>query len=257
MGVENILSFLKKLGVSSLDKPAEFYGLSLGLGTGEISLFELVQAYSLFAKKGNYCPLVFLDSEVSSCQKIVDSRYTDMIEQSLTKREFKVRNFPVGSALDFSDRFAFVKTGTSRNFRDNYAVGYTDHYIIGVWTGNKDGENMKGVSGASGAGEIFGAVVRKLEAETSVSGLTAKEFIKNESPFIEITSPLQFAKYRVDPAIPKETQKIELSYRTNIAYQEYTWLLDGKKLSEEFVSLPSLSLGKHTLILQLQDENGK
>lgn len=257
VGVENILSFLKKLGISSLNKPAEFYGLSLGLGTGEISLFELVQAYSLFAKKGNYCPLVFLHSEVSSCQKIVDSKYTDMIEESLTRREFKVRNFPVGSALDFSDRFAFVKTGTSRNFRDNYAVGYTDHFIIGVWTGNKDGENMKGVSGASGAGEIFGGIVRKLEAETSISGLTPKEFAKNESPFVEITSPLQFAKYRVDPGVPKETQKIELSYRTNIAHREHTWLLDGKKISEEFVSLPSLNPGKHTLILQLQDENGK
>ena len=146
LGVDPILQFLRKLGVSSLSENAEHYGLSLGLGTGEISLFELVRAYSLFAKGGKYCSLIYLLGEKTSCETISDKKYTDMIEEVLSKREYKVRNFPIGSALDFSDRFAFVKTGTSRNFRDNYAIGYTDHYLIGIWTGNKNGDNMKGVS---------------------------------------------------------------------------------------------------------------
>lgn len=67
------------------------------------------------------------------------------------------------TALDFPDRFVFVKTGTSRNFRDNYAVGYTKNYLVAAWSGNKDGSNMKGVSGATGAGEIFSRIVRELE----------------------------------------------------------------------------------------------
>ena len=66
-----------------------------------------------------------------------------MIASILTDRYAKLRGFPIGSSLDFSDRTVFVKTGTSRNFRDNYAVGYTPRYMIAVWTGNKSGENMK------------------------------------------------------------------------------------------------------------------
>ncbi|MFZ4461356.1 MAG: hypothetical protein ACOYN2_02155 [Patescibacteria group bacterium] len=54
-----------------------------------------------------------------------------------------MRSFPIGSALDFPDHKVFVKTGTSRNFRDNWAVGYSDRYLIGVWSGNKNAENMK------------------------------------------------------------------------------------------------------------------
>lgn len=66
-----------------------------------------------------------------------------MVVSILTDRYAKLGGFPIHSALDFEDRYVFVKTGTSRNFRDNWALGFTDHYLIGVWAGNKSGENMK------------------------------------------------------------------------------------------------------------------
>jgi penicillin-binding protein 1C len=69
-----------------------------------------------------------------------------MVVSILTDSYAKIGDFPLYSALDFQDRNVAVKTGTSRNFRDNWAVGFTDNYMIGVWTGNKSGEDMKGVT---------------------------------------------------------------------------------------------------------------
>ncbi len=86
---------------------------------------------------------------------MVDPRAISQIVEALSHQKYKSEEFPFESALDFGEGNVFVKTGTSRNFRDNYAIGFTREYMIAVWTGNKDGSNMRGVSGASGAGEIF------------------------------------------------------------------------------------------------------
>lgn len=154
VGVPVLLDFLKQAGITSLAQSAEHYGLGLTLGDGEVSLFELLQAYTVFANDGRYCPFRFV-SEVAEkrpeeeCREIAQKEPVDMVRSILTDRYAKLGGFPLYSALDFSDRNVFVKTGTSRNFRDNWAVGFTDRYMIGVWTGNKSGENMKGVSGAT------------------------------------------------------------------------------------------------------------
>ncbi len=108
-----------------------------------MTLFELLQAYSLFAYDGQYCPITITLSGAPFCHQIVDHKYTDMVNSILTDRYAKLPEFPINSSLDFADRRVALKTGTSRNFRDNWTIGFTDHYMIGVWTGNKSGENMK------------------------------------------------------------------------------------------------------------------
>lgn len=96
----------------------------------------------------------------------------DQIVETLSNPLYRQAEFAVGSALDFGETRVFVKTGTSRNFRDNYAIGMTDDYWIGVWTGNKDGSNMQGVSGASGAGEIFAQIVRVIDPRGLTPGVS-------------------------------------------------------------------------------------
>lgn len=66
-----------------------------------------------------------------------------MVNQILSDRYIKLEEFPLGGNLDFADKKVTLKTGTSRNFKDNWTVGFTDHYLIGVWAGNKDGTEMK------------------------------------------------------------------------------------------------------------------
>lgn len=149
LGVDRLLSFLRSVGITSLQESSDHYGLALTLGDGEVTLFELLQAYSIFAYDGLYCPISYLENSHPPCVQKVDKKYTDKITSILSDRYVKLPEFPLGSSLDFPDRWVALKTGTSRNFRDNWTVGFTKHYMIGVWTGNKNGENMKGVSGAT------------------------------------------------------------------------------------------------------------
>jgi len=161
--VENLLRFYHQAGIISLKKDADYYGLGITLGNGEVSLYELTRAYSIFANEGRLCDIKVISSKSWKCTSIASTWSISNINLILTNRYFKLAGFPIHSSLDFPDRNVFVKTGTSRNFRDNWAVGFTDHYIIGIWTGNKSWAFMKWVSGATGAGEIFSRIVYTLE----------------------------------------------------------------------------------------------
>ncbi len=228
-----LLDFLRVLGITSLKENADHYGLGLTLGNGEVSLYELLQAYTIFANEGRFCPFV-LQTEITSCKDIMEKKYTDMIVSILTDRYAKLGGFPLYSPLDFSDRNVFVKTGTSRNFRDNWAVGFTDHYMIGVWTGNKSGENMKGVSGATGAGEIFKRIVYNLEKKEEVQVPVKLE--ASTQKYLTITNPLSGSVYKKEHTKSEEKQQISLRFDTNISYDAYSWLLDGTKVLGKFIA---------------------
>jgi penicillin-binding protein 1C len=147
-----------------------------------VSLWELTQAYTLWSDGGKFCEFT-LDMEVArkgtSCKQILSKNTIDQIVQSLSSQDIKSQEFPYGSTLDFGEGKVFVKTGTSRNFRDNYAIGFTHDFLIGVWTGNKDGENMRGVTGASGAGEIFAGIIQELGGEKLITDPISTESISH------------------------------------------------------------------------------
>ena len=95
----------------------------------------------------------------------------------LSNRYYKLISFPLHSNADFPRRFVVLKTGTSRNFSDTRAMGFTRRYIIGVRVGNKDGSNMESVSGVDGAGAIFKQIVELLEP-TETLPITHTETLK-------------------------------------------------------------------------------
>ncbi|MFA5917811.1 MAG: transglycosylase domain-containing protein [Candidatus Gracilibacteria bacterium] len=273
VGVNNLLQFLKSLGITSLNKDENYYGLALTLGVGEISLYELTKAFTIFAYDGKLCDinvivnnngrshLVHLnkgeslsDSEsrgINSCKQIIEKKYTDMIGEILTNRYYKLGEFPINGNLDFPDKKVFLKTGTSRNFKDNWTVGFTDNYIIGVWAGNKDGSEMKGVSGASGAGEIFKNVVDYLEKDNGQSDI--KKLKKENINYLEITSPLNNSKFKIDNFKPQNTQKIKLDFSTNLVYDSYKWFVNNTEIKDKFLNLKT---GKKEIKLVLYDKNG-
>jgi len=159
-----------------------------------------------------------------------------MIVSILTDHYAKLGDFPLHSALNFQDRKVFVKTGTSRNFRDNYSVGFTDRYMIGVWTGNKNGEDMKGVSGATGAGEIFRRIVYALE-KTEEQQYPKKSKAEKQS-YLIITNPLEGSLYREESREDKgNEQQIQLRFKTNISYDTTYWIFDGTKTGSDFIDL--------------------
>ena len=210
VGVPRLQSYLGELGITTLRESPDHYGLALTLGVGEISLWELVQAYTIFGSEGRLCPLSLESALPCSERGILKSPPNSISEitESLSNPLYRLHEFSLGSALDFGERRIFVKTGTSRNFRDNYTIGITPKYLIGVWTGNKDGSNMQGVSGASGAGEIFAQVVREIDpiGNAFPSALLPKSLSNTPATkSLEITRPLAGTRY-------KNTGSLSLEY---------------------------------------------
>lgn len=131
VGVATLLKFVQSLGVTSLQESADYYGLALTLGVGEINLWELLRAYTIFADEGKLHDFSFLESTSPKDGKyIAPPEAISQIVETLSSHIYKSEEFPLGSAMDFGEGKVFVKTGTSRNFRDNYAIGFTENYLI-------------------------------------------------------------------------------------------------------------------------------
>lgn len=171
LGPELLLRRLKELGFESLKKPADFYGVGLTLGNGEVTLLELAKAYSTLARLGTYRPERFVlrtieknggekrqvlgnTKERDQVRKVFSPQIAYIITDILTDSKARVPSFGYLNPLSFPFPVA-VKTGTSEDFRDNWTLGYTPLYTVGVWVGNFNGEPMANVSGITGSGPIF------------------------------------------------------------------------------------------------------
>ncbi len=178
VGVDRLLDRLHAAGLASLTRPARYYGLGLTLGNGEVTLYELAAAYAALARGGMYRPLRLLRSvatadgaplplrPAAAPRKLFSPQVTYLVSHMLSDPMARLPAFGRNSPLHLSFPAA-VKTGTSKDFRDNWTVGYTPRHTVAVWVGNFDGASMHNVSGVSGAGplwaEIMAAVTRGTE----------------------------------------------------------------------------------------------
>jgi penicillin-binding protein 1C len=155
VGVQNLLSFLQRAGISTLIQTPEHYGIALTLGDGEVKLLELASAYGVFAREGKtMTPRFRLEDRSLEGEKILSAETTWLISNILSDSEARIPEFGEDNPLNFPFPVA-AKTGTTRNSRDNWTVGYTPDRIVGVWVGNADNTPMKGTSGVTGAGPVF------------------------------------------------------------------------------------------------------
>jgi penicillin-binding protein 1C len=161
LGVGGLLDRLHDLGFSHLDHPASYYGLGLTLGSGEVSLWELVQAYATLARGGGFIPLHLVADVDASSRTIGETGEWELITDILADPHARAKSFGVGSVLQLPFPSA-VKTGTSSDFRDTWTVGFTRDYTVGVWVGNFNGAPMRGVSGVTGAGPLWNRIMLHL-----------------------------------------------------------------------------------------------
>lgn len=236
--VHVFLAFLRQVWITSLTKSDAYYGLSLALWSGEVTLFELLQSYTIFSHEWNFCLFRFFQDEPYTCNSMIDKRFTDMVVSILSQRHLRFPQFPIGSNIDFPDRFVFIKTGTSRNFNDSWALWFTRNYLIGVWVGNKEGKEMKNITGASWAWEIFQKIVYILETQEEIQDF--QHIPKKTEPFLEIISPLSESTFQYNPFIPDESQKIRLTFSTNIPYDTFVWKVNEKNYTGAFLSVKDL-----------------
>ncbi len=163
VGKSALLEKLKDIGFTSLDMDAEFYGYGLTLGNAEVSLLELTTAYMSFANGGMWKPSALLP--VTNEPQGVHRVYSEIDAYLITD----ILKDPIARRPAFGGNFHFpfqcaVKTGTTKDYKDNWTLGYTTQYTVGVWVGNFNGQEMRFVSGVSGAGPIFTDVMTYLHS---------------------------------------------------------------------------------------------
>lgn len=150
VGVSEFLGVLLDLGFHSLQNPASTYGNGLALGNGEVSLLELVTAYGALANRGRYREFTVLvdESPKGPERQVFSPEVASLVADILSDDAARRLEFP-GGLLDFPVETA-VKTGTSSDFRDAWAVGFDSKYVAGVWIGDLSGVRMDGITGARG-----------------------------------------------------------------------------------------------------------
>ncbi len=179
VGASHLLRRLHTMGFRSLTADANFYGDGLALGNGNVTLFELVQAYTTLANFGQFRPLKLLSNAPNSVPiKIFSKENTSIIADILSDPEARSLEFGRGALLSLPVQTA-VKTGTSTDYRDAWAVGFNHQYTVGVWLGNLDQQSMSSVSGSSGAALVLRAVFAELTRFAETRGLyLSPELIK-------------------------------------------------------------------------------
>jgi len=156
---------LQALGLS-LPQSAGWYGYSLALGSSEVDLLHLTNAYRTLANGGRASPVAFTPGAQPVWSQVLDAGASFIVADVLSDANARVRTFGADSVL--TTRFwTAVKTGTSKDMRDNWAVGWSQHYTVGVWMGNADGSAMHDVSGTSGAAPLWAEVMRWLHQNRS------------------------------------------------------------------------------------------
>jgi penicillin-binding protein 1C len=154
---------LRSLGLS-LKNEGDFYGYSLALGSADVSLLSLTNAYRALANGGQYSEASFVKAAATS-QTVISPQAAFIISDILSDGNARARTFGTDSVL--ATRFwTAVKTGTSKDMRDNWALGYSQKYTVGVWVGNASGASMWDVSGISGAAPVWASIMGYLHANT-------------------------------------------------------------------------------------------
>ncbi|MBW8832869.1 MAG: penicillin-binding protein 1C [Burkholderiales bacterium] len=288
---ERFAQRLRALGLK-LQHNGDFYGYSLALGSPEVTLLSLTNAYRALANGGASSPWRTLAGErVAAPVPVMDPAASFIVSDILSDREARVPTFGLDNALA-ARYWAAVKTGTSKDMRDNWCVGFSRRYSVGVWVGNANGDPMWDVSGVTGAAPVWRAVMDELHrresaltaqwrAPTAPSGvaLHAVRFESLGEPprdefFLSgteqsvvtpatasgsartlITSPADRSIVALDPDIPQQSQRLRIAAVSGTP-ASWSWRMDGKRIGSASATVHwPLWPGPHRL--ELVDAMGK
>jgi penicillin-binding protein 1C len=279
VGLEPFLITLRHVGIKGLNEEGDFYGPSLALGSIDVSLWELVNAYRCLANSGQWSELRLspAGTEVARSHKVFSREAAFLVSDILSDRGARSATFGLENPL--STRFwTAVKTGTSKDMRDNWCVGYSQRYTVGVWVGNFSGEPMWNVSGISGAAPVWIEIMNRLHAaENSPEMRPPQSLVKQEIRFPEgiesaraewfmqgtepnaegqevgqfnqrIVYPPSGTVIALDPDIPPELQKIFFVSQPRTGHLQ--WVLNDHAIMEGGKDYPwAPQAGSYTLSL--------
>jgi penicillin-binding protein 1C len=163
-GVDSFRDRLWDTGYRGLVEDGQYYGYSLALGSAEVTLLEQVAAYRSLALGGRWSPLRLTGKAPrEALRQITSPQAAWIVADILADPNARAGTFGIDSALRLPF-WAAAKTGTSKAMRDNWCIGFSDRFTVGVWVGNLEGDPMRAVSGTSGAAPVWRDVMMALHA---------------------------------------------------------------------------------------------
>ncbi len=275
-GEEVLLQKLHAAGFESLKEPSSFYGVGLTLGNGEVTLLELCNAYSSLANGGEWSSIRFVDSvkgiggfkvqgsrfgvcpkgllrrgsafEMDSSQFTIPNVFSPQVAYILTDilsdAQARAPAFGVNSSLNLPFPCA-AKTGTSKDYKDNWTVGYTPQYTVAVWVGNFNAKPMKMVSGITGAAPLFRDIMLLLHSSSARSpsdntpalqfskpeGIAGANICPRSGMVVGESCPGEIHEYFIQGSEPKEVCNVHRKFRLDTRIG----LLATRNTPQEFV----------------------
>lgn len=250
LGADALFERLNAWGLG-LPESGGYYGDSLALGSPDVSLLALSNAYRALANGGRWGPVTGRPQ-----RRVADAASAFIVGDMLADNSARALSFGLDSELA-TRGFAAVKTGTSKDLRDNWCVGFSERYTVGVWVGNAGGEPMHGVSGISGAAPVWQVLMAWLHRDQPSQAPAAPAGLLRQTVAFEpggeparpewfvrgteqarmrasaqqgaqqmtgIANPRDGAIYALDPDIPPAAQKIRFEGESGV------WVLDGRRL---------------------------
>lgn len=163
-GVGPFHACLRRLGLDSLDRSPEHYGLGLAIGNGPVRLADLATAYACLARGGLWMPArLYEQGAAPAPRRVFSEEAAWLVADILSGEERSIAAF--GHLADARLPRLAWKTGTSAGFRDAWAMAYNPEWVIGVWIGNPDGASSPGLVGARAAAPVAWEIFRELQPD--------------------------------------------------------------------------------------------
>jgi len=236
LGPDDLFERLQRAGLQ-LKESAGYHGPALALGSADVTLLALTNAYRMLANRGQWSA-VKLSTKAEAPRRVFDAATAFLVADILADGSARATTFGFDSPL-VTRGWAAVKTGTSKDLRDNWCVGFSERYTVGVWVGNARGEAMHAVSGVAGAAPVWRQVMAQLHAAApakallpppGVTALRREWFIAGTEPLagpagsgpFGIASPRDGSVIVIDPDIPPAQQRLVFEGAPG------RWLVDGR-----------------------------
>lgn len=259
IGVSQLVERLKKLGFRDL-RGEEFYGPSLALGSADVTLWDLVNGYRTLANLGVWSEMSYAESQANErSRRVMPESSAFIINEILADADNRSLTFGLDSPLSLPF-WAAVKTGTSKDMRDNWCIGFTKNYTVGVWAGNFSGKPMWNVSGVTGAAPAWAQIIESLPHPRSnknavppkgVIRLGDSWYLNGTQPEVgsfvsttkavakvshfQITYPVEGMLISPDPDIPLAQQRVffEVNSPKGLFQKEkLKWILNDKEIQD-------------------------
>ena len=258
VGEPAFVALLERLGFTQLVRTGDHYGPSLTLGTPDVTLLELATAYRALAQHGTWTATRVRSNDAPAEERAVLSPAVSfLITDILSDRDARSSTFGLENPL--ATRFwTAAKTGTSKDMRDNWCVGFSSEFTVAVWVGNHSGAPMHEVSGVTGAAPVWQRVMsylhrdRPSHAPSPPRGVRGREIaiaagplrhewfltgtepatrsVRPSRPPPSIAAPADGARLALDPSIPADRQSLALV--ATPSSPDLRWRLDGEPLGD-------------------------